>query len=61
MCTTTFGTLTLAALLDDPLIKAVMRSDGVSEVDHEALLFRVKNSLAGREVLPEPVWELAEV
>jgi hypothetical protein len=61
MCTTTFGTLTLAAMLDDPLIRAVMRSDGVSEVDHEALLFRVKDSLADRETSTEPAWELAEV
>jgi hypothetical protein len=49
MCTTTFGTLTLAAMLSDPLIQAMMRSDGVSERDHETLLFRVKDVLAGRE------------
>jgi hypothetical protein len=36
MCATTFGTLTLAGMLSDPLIKAVMRSDGVSEGDHTA-------------------------
>lgn len=48
MCTT-FGTLTLAAMLTDPLIQAVMRSDRVSERDYEALLFRVKDSLARRE------------
>ncbi len=48
MCMTTFGTLTLACLLNDPLIRAVMRSDGVSEQDHAALLFRVKDSLADR-------------
>ena len=49
MCTTTFGTLTLAAMLSDPLIQAMMRSDGVSEREHEALLFRVKDVLAERE------------
>jgi hypothetical protein len=49
MCTTTFGTLTLANMLSDPLILAMMHSDRVSERDHEALLFRVKDVLAGRE------------
>jgi len=48
MCTTTFGTLTLAAMLDDPLIRAVNRSDRVSEDDYAALLFRVKDQLAER-------------
>jgi hypothetical protein len=60
MCTTTYGTLTLAAMLKDPLIQAMMRSDGVSERDHAALLFRVKDTLAerwrpaerGREAVP---------
>jgi hypothetical protein len=65
MCTTTFGTLTLAALLSDPLTRAMMRSDGVSERDFAALLFRVKDSLADREgpadPMPNPEWELAEV
>jgi hypothetical protein len=50
MCTTTSGTLTLAAMLSDPLILAMMRSDGVSERDHEALLFRVKDTLDERNV-----------
>ena len=57
MCTTTFGTLTLAAMLSDPLIQAVMRSDGVSERDHEALLLRVKDSLDLRDFRPTPVHE----
>ena len=48
MCMTTFGTLTLAAMLDDPLIRAVMQSDNVSEDEHEALLTRVKHSLEER-------------
>jgi hypothetical protein len=65
MCTTTFGTLTLAALLSDPLTQAMMRSDGVSERDFAALLFRVKDSLADRDSpvgpMPQPAWELAEV
>jgi hypothetical protein len=55
MCTTTFGTLTLAGMLSDPMILAMMRSDGVSERDHEALLLRVKDTLAGREMDVEPV------
>jgi hypothetical protein len=48
MCTTTFGTLTLAGMLTDPLIQAVMRSDGVSDGEHAALLLRVKDKLTER-------------
>ena len=63
MCTTTFGTLTLATMLTDPLIQAVMRSDRVSEADYAALLFRVKDRLAERgwPVAPVPAPEWAEV
>jgi hypothetical protein len=61
MCTTTFGTLTLAGLLSDPLTRAMMRSDGVSPDDFAALLFRVKDTLADRDDQPEREWELAEV
>jgi hypothetical protein len=60
MCATTFGTLTLAAMLDDPLIQAVMRSDRVSEADYTALLFRVKETLAEREWPSEPARQLAD-
>jgi hypothetical protein len=61
MCTTTYGTLTLAGMLTDPLILAMMRSDRVSEVDYAALLFRVKNSLADRDYCPgEASGELAD-
>ena len=62
MCMTTSGTLTLATMLTDPLIRAMMRSDHVSEDDHAALLFRVKDRLAEREStghptpVPEPEW-----
>jgi hypothetical protein len=49
MCTTTDSTLTLAALLRDPLVQLVMRSDNVSESDHTALLFRVRETLVMRE------------
>jgi hypothetical protein len=35
-------------MLSDPLIKAVMRSDRVSAREYEALLFRVKDTLAER-------------
>jgi hypothetical protein len=55
MCTTTISTLTLASLLQDPLIQMVMRSDNVSESDHSALLHRVKESLIARASLPKPV------
>jgi hypothetical protein len=66
MCTTTFGTLTLAGMLNDPLILAMMRSDGVSEGEHAALLFRVKDTLAVREPFVrgagvEPALERADV
>lgn len=48
MCTTTISTLTLDTMLDDPLIKLVMRSDNVSDEDHSDLLLRVKESLVAR-------------
>ena len=54
MCTTTISTLTMANLLQDPLIQMVMRSDNVSESDHSELLHRVKDSLIGRTAAPEP-------
>ena len=54
MCTTTISTLTLTALLRDPLIQMVMRSDNVSEQDHFELLQRVQNSLITRASIPEP-------
>jgi len=49
MCRTTIGTLTLAGMLEDPLIHAVMRSDKVSDADFAALWFRVKDRLADRD------------
>jgi hypothetical protein len=48
MCTLTMSTLTLATMLQDPLIRLVMRSDNVSEEDHSELLYRVKKSLMAR-------------
>ena len=54
MCTTMISTLTLAALLQDPLVQLVMRSDNVSDADHSALLHRVKQTLAARETLSLP-------
>ena len=59
MCTTTFDTLTLAGMLKDPLIRAVMRSDRVSEGEYEALLFRVKDMLTDRERHIQPEAEMA--
>ena len=53
MCTTTISTLTLAGLLQDPLIQMVMRSDKVSESDYSELLHRVKDSLIARASRPE--------
>jgi len=52
MCTTTISTLTLATLLRDPLIQLVMQSDNVSQSDHSALLYRVKDSLVARQQAP---------
>lgn len=60
MCTTTFDTLTLACMLTDPLIQAMMRSDRVSEREYAALLFRVKDTLAERAASFEPVPELVD-
>lgn len=57
MCTTTISTLTLAGLLQDPLILMMMRSDKVSEADHSALLHRVQNSLLARGPAPERMLE----
>jgi hypothetical protein len=51
MCEATIGTLTLAAMLRDPLIQMVMRSDNVSADDHSELLFRVKDTLAARAAM----------
>ena len=59
MCTTTISTLTLAGLLQDPLIQMVMRSDKVSESDYSELLHRVKDSLIARASRPEPTFEAA--
>ena len=55
MCTTTISTLTLAALLEDPLVLMVMRSDNVSRSDHSELMYRVQESLLARASLVEPV------
>ncbi len=53
MCTITISTLTLASLLQDPLILMVMRSDNVSVADQSKLLHRVKDSLIARSYLPD--------
>jgi hypothetical protein len=53
MCTTMISTLTMASLLQDPLILMVMRSDNVSQEDHSALLHRVQESLVARSFTQE--------
>lgn len=53
MCTANSGTLTLASMLTDPLIQAVMRSDGVSRHEFSALMYRVKDSLTERDCVRE--------
>jgi hypothetical protein len=55
MCTTKSGTLTLEGMLNDPLIQAVRQSYGVSKREYEALLFRVKDTLAER-AWPSDSW-----
>jgi hypothetical protein len=59
MCTTTISTLTLASLLQDPLIQMVMRSDNVSQEDHSELLHRVADSLAERSYMQETTLQAA--
>jgi hypothetical protein len=59
MCTTTISTLTLASLLQDPLIQMVMRSDNVSVEDHSELLNRVKDSLIARSCAEEALLQAA--
>jgi hypothetical protein len=54
MCETTEGTLTLAMLLQDPLVRLVMQSDNVSEEDHSALMFRVQECLLARASFTPP-------
>jgi hypothetical protein len=55
MCMTTASTLTLTGMLRDPLIRLVMRSDGVSEEDFSELLFRVKDTLMARDASVPPL------
>lgn len=59
MCTTTISTLTLAGLLQDPLVQMMMRSDKVSEADHSELLHRVKDSLNARLPAERPALQAA--
>ena len=61
MCTTTISTLTLANLLQDPLIQMVMRSDNVSQEDHSELLHRVADSLAERSYIKETTLQAVAV
>jgi len=69
MCMTTISTLTLTGMLRDPLIKLVMRSDGVSDEDFSALLYRVKDTMIAQGRMdgclprraPEPTRPLAAV
>lgn len=46
MCEIRFEALTLAALLDDPLTRLVMRSDGVTDEDFAGLWERVRDSVS---------------
>jgi hypothetical protein len=48
MCVITVDTFTMAGTIADPLTRMVMRSDGVSEDELAALLFRIQGNLAAR-------------
>ncbi len=61
MCMTDSGTLTLTGLLQDPLTRMVMRSDGVSEQDFADLWLRVKDCLLARHASATPAKPAAEV
>lgn len=52
MCMNESGTLTLTGLLQDPLTRLVMRSDGVTEQDFSDLMLRVKDCLLARTTTP---------
>ena len=60
MCMMSMSTLTFAAMLDDPLIQAVMRSDKVAEHDYAAMLHRVKDRLETRAPFVARTPELME-
>ncbi|MBN8896568.1 MAG: hypothetical protein BGO51_21410 [Rhodospirillales bacterium 69-11] len=55
MCMTNCGTLTVTTLLQDPLTRMLMRSDGVSEEAFAELLQRVQDCLAARAAAPSEV------
>ncbi len=48
MCGMSIDTMTLSGLLEDQLTQLVMRSDGVSEEDFSALMYRMRDTLAAR-------------
>ena len=50
MCNAMDATLTLTELLDDPLTRLMMSTDGVSEHDHSELWLRVKERLMDRAI-----------
>jgi len=50
MCGMSIDTMTLSGLLEDQLTQLVMRSDGVSEEDFSALMYRMRDTLAARAV-----------
>ena len=48
MCMDTGYRLTMAAMLGDPLIQLMRRSDGITEEAHAELLHRVRDTLVAR-------------
>jgi hypothetical protein len=56
VCQDTDGALTIATLLDDPLTRLVMRSDGISPQDMLALLTHARATVLQheRDAAPRP-------
>lgn len=47
--------LTFAAMLSDPMIQAVMHSDGVSMEEFSRLMFRMRATVMERDGAPRPL------
>ena len=47
---TTSGELSLPEMLADPIVRAVMARDGVTERDLESLIRSVRDRMAGRQM-----------
>ncbi len=59
MCTNTECGLTMAGLLDDPLIRLMNRSDGVTDQAHADLWEHTRETLIARFAM-QPPWQQTE-